>query len=723
MTEYKNIDFTVLTLNLQMYEGKFTSSSLIRVIYDHNPDLIIFRGDVQYMFKSDSQYDHSNLHDDLNNNHYIFIGRCGNELYTESQRTMMNSMYIHLKHASSTIRNIRHDNMCTYINYGTTGIIENDPVHGSAILSNFKIYDKDMTFVVSRIYPARPNIVNNVFSRIEGIKPTIFIADFDSGITKTFNDDAMGSLELNHQALINNKMIPAEPSKVTNAYKKMNNIYYDKEKLILMDVKAVNTLDFTDHNALVAKFKLNYMAEYHKTPKSFLYYRTINSIRQFKSDLIKYTDNFANEYMDAEDIYNHMFHNIMDTPLKTILDSVFDTFTVPKGTRLYSSETVRDLQLNNFGSDRTEIIQKIYEAHNKLRNKQESVFWDVYRRHTSERNQGAIYTTSCFNKNNDTNNPVLSLSPRYYGENVDSTSYMIIFETNQTFSIYNLHPENFRSRNLFRSMLTNILLGGKFNYNISYDDLEKMTSSAHSAHAVPLFWDYQNDCKKLLECTDPNKECMIGTKCLEHQPCETTIERLSVKKECIKSYLDGDNTLHENIVNHFIHVYNMYNWNKQIIGYTARDMSNDPLLGVDIPAREMVWFNQESMLKPLGIYYKGYIIRHLYDYYRVLLKYIIDNKQSIGIKKKKELSLELLKKIADKICSTSVTETNDFISGVSLNIDWDNFVKMINEPLKAHQIQLDSENDNRMISQHGGDPYYDKYKKYKDKYKELKRKR
>ena len=48
--------------------------------------------------------------------------------------------------------------------------------------------------------------------------------------------------------------------------------------------------------------------------------------------------------------------------------------------------------------------------------------------------------------------------------------------------------------------------------------------------------------------------------------------------------------------------------NKQIYGFISRDKNYDILLKKNIYFRELVWFNNEDVLKPFGLYYKNHLL-------------------------------------------------------------------------------------------------------------------
>lgn len=855
MLPVKNINFNVLTLNLQMYKGgsdrqEFKYEKLVNILKNNNLDVLLFQEDACYskaeIITSEYNKVDESLFEFINKKpncmytekllkllDYKLVNYCDGESYTRSdsgeQITLRNSIYIKSKHnvlySNSTkigncVQKYKDEESKSDRCVATckiNGDIENmfEINIGTSHLCGGRFIDQTVKNNILKtlnekidIFITNDNIlvdeISEKFEQNEEIKqiinemknPTIFSADFntmhplifdkkkiplymklnDEDIPEKYKSNKYFSkmyykiiekyYQVGHTPLkeIGMRPVLTSLSSATTPYNTMvDYIYYDKNKLILMDYKIVYCLDFTDHNGVIAKFKLNFMDEYHiRHQNDFLYMKTMDALKNYgTSSFNMYAPSFVNydNNIDAKEIYNKMYYNMIDSNLTNILDIIFDKKEISKdilffsSENLYKSNKVIEFMRDQRNDNDNDIKQFIYEENQKLHDdtqKYESIFWDIYKKKSDNRNKGAIYTTSCFDYNiNNINNLELSLSTKYLGNKENSFNYMMIYKPTDTYSLYYLHPSNFKSRILFKMIITNVLMSGKFNYNIEYDELKKMYSE-DSRGKTPLYVSYSYECEQLLHCSDiqshdPKSKCFIK------DPIKPTTEKISfiqraqsteshpvvsrsyddvqypagskelfVDKHCVRGSWDGDNTLHEYIINHFISVYNENNKNK-VVGYIGLDSGYSNIENSKIFAREIVWFNQEMFLEPVGIYFKSYISLNLFDYYKVFYKYLLDNRDVIISNRNKEgITKEMISELSKKVCESSKQlYNNNFIIDIQKDIEiFKNDLSQTNESINISIGTIDTHNK---ILQHGG--FYHKYQKYKTKYELLKNKK
>lgn len=457
----------------------------------------------------------------------------------------------------------------------------------------------------------------------------------------------------------------------------------------------------------------NYYDEHHRKYKNdYLYTKTINALKdvnnhtllkKFAPNFENYTNDPTNDYMN---IYNKMYDNIINSDLTNILDKIFEKKLIPKNNIFFSGfQTYPKLNLQEFlkndGSFERDIaLTKILDLHNKNTEftKTQNVLTDITKWFNKNRNVGTLFTTSCFEKNDTINSIKISISSRFYNKTANQLGSLAIFRTKKDYELYNLHPENFRSRTLFRKILTNILFGGKFNYDISSDDLGKL----HKASKNPMFVDYPFTCKKILSSPD-------------------------IDKDCIQGFWDGDNSLDEAIINHFIYVYNKNNPSKSIQGCISRDKAYDDVISKTIDVREIVWFNNEDCLEPIGFYLKNKFIFNLYQFYNVMLEYLEKNADKINKNDILTITEDELNKMIDVICNSTIlkklsSRINDgFFMRKFANIqELNNIIK--NSNVNDVFDKLDPTNSNIIMRGSNTDIYKNKYLKYKMKYENLKQK-
>ena len=359
---------------------------------------------------------------------------------------------------------------------------------------------------------------------------------------------------------------------------------------------------------------------------------------------------------------------------------------------------------------------------------------------------GGLYTTSCYDTNRfltENKNLNISLSTKYFGTHAGVLNMIGVYVCTKDCYIYNLYPSNFYQRKLFRRVLTNILSNGAFDYNIDADELAK----PYRTNQEPAFVSHSYDCKNLLD-----KKLYINKN--EGKDKAPDYTSFIVDRHCIEGIWDGDNTLHESIVNHFVSCYNYLYRDDHIAGYYSLDNGYDTIIEKTIYSREIVWFNREFNLKPIGLLFKGQYLQNLTDYYRVLKLFIKNHFTEIITEKKIKLTENELSDLTNKMCDpdsnvSKIVDIGDtfirqyYDNNGKLLISRDTFINLINivspelnyylsQPyaisVKNNRI-LDRTspelmNDNYLLR--GGNKndqiYKEKYLKYKNKYMALKNK-
>jgi hypothetical protein len=584
--------------------------------------------------------------------------------------------------------------------------------------------------------------------------PTIFAADFNSIhptkydskkhvppylLKDEYKDRVNEYMMSGHELLSKNGLKPAIPKSgnTSNFCTMVDYIYYNPN---ILDIGAkeshiVKTLDVTDHNGVVAYFNIKDIVKvggsynlfggnpHIKYEDDYLYKKTISALTTSYHILKKYAPNFVKDFGDKADedtikkVYDKMYNNIKKSNCKIILDTIFEKKKITKGTVFYSGFTpypkinLRAFLKDGCTFDREYAINELLLQHNKLSEKfddKNNSFRDIFKWFTKDRNKGGLYTTSCFDKNDDINNIKMSVSTKYFSKTAGSANALAILETNQDCELYYLHPENFKQRILFKRILTNILLNGTFSYNATKDELSKM---------------YEDWSKPAMLVDYPFT-------------CATLLEKENIDKECVQGYWDGDNTLDEKIVNHFLYVYNeevaQDDISKKVLGYIARDNGYDTKLGITINLREIVWFNNELTLSPIGLFFKNHKVQSIYDFWTAILYVLEKFTNNIVTGKEIEFDTNKLNTTVNKLCemgkdyqdgnkNNPVSETFKFKNNNL--IEFKNNLIESNKGLVMGAFSSPIFDDPNMAQRGGNKNYRDKYSKYKMKYINAKRMR
>jgi hypothetical protein len=741
----------VLSFNLYMYKGmqKYPEpvNPLIKrigeIINSHNIDVIFFQEDMEEISMSvTSKF--------LEKHNFVLAGYCKSENWTVKEtgkeKQMINSIYLHksIDFDYNDIKSQRVDNKC-YSGKNSTGdelVSQRCSVTIPVKIDGQKIWLSTSHLCGGRYADQYLNIAEKQFEleKIISSEITIFAADFNTihpslfkeedipGYLKSkYLEDPTDKRKLNkvkqymqtgHEFLEKNGLkvaMPATGRKIptSNFSTVVDYVYYDSKKLDFHETIIVEGLDVSDHNAVVSKFIVKEsedLKNHHNEYKDdFLYFKTMKSLEENFAILEKYVPFFIKyKNLKINDIarraYNKMYSYIFDADVRGIMDKIFKKMQIPKNTIFYSSFDFRVkfedfLQSGAYNEDFA--INKIKEENDKLDKK--SMFQEIFAPFTDKKNKGAIYTTSCFDKDNDTKNPDLSFSGKYLGDGVYASNATLMFKTKENYNLYDLSSSNFKQRILFKRLLTNIFFGGEYLFNISKSDLDNMYKSYN-----PLFVNFPYSCGIILD----NDLYAKDRRTNEYAKFE-------VDKECISGYWDGENTLHERVINHFLHVYNKKNPNKNIMGYIGRDSGYDSIIGETLYAREIVWFNNEDHLIPIGLYFKNNIIKNVFDFYKTLLEILKNFTDKIVKKEKIKMSKVMLQVLTDQICNIekNFIESEFDNNFSSYGVTFDDFRQKINDakykPISTSLIDI--------YSQHGG-KYYNKYMKYETKYKKIIRK-
>ena len=217
------------------------------------------------------------------------------------------------------------------------------------------------------------------------------------------------------------------------------------------------------------------------------------------------------------------------------------------------------------------------------------------------------------------------------GTTADISKILLILKVNNDYALYNLHPENYVNRILFKRVLTNILFNGKIKYNIPYDTL----AQSRGLNKASAFVAYPWRCTEILENDIYMKK-------------NTDYTKYDLDPNCVTGYWDGNSSLHEYLLNHFILLYNEHH--TPIYGYIGRDSSWDDYTESNVSVREIVWFNNEKMLTPFLMYFKNHIISDEFEFYKALHNYLKNYEDAIINKQTTELSRNQLSLFSEKLC-------------------------------------------------------------------------
>jgi hypothetical protein len=466
--------------------------------------------------------------------------------------------------------------------------------------------------------------------------------------------------------------------------------------------------------------ELEIEAIHNQYKNDYLYKKTMAALSNLENQelLKKYCKNFINYTydinIDAKNIYNKMLTNFLNKNIVDILDNIFDKIEITKENIFYHGFSpnpkfnLSTLFENNIYNEQ-KMFDKIYELHSDLnkaciRKSNDDIkcpLYDISKWFSDEKNKGALYTTSCFDKNDTINNIKLSLSSKYFNNTLGDIKLLAIFVPKSNYKLYNLHPENFRQRILFKRILTNILFEGKFNFGITLEELKQMETTKDRPN---MFVSYPYTCQSILE-------------------------QKNIDKDCIHGYWDGDNTLDEAIINHFVNIYNKrVPIDRKIIGYIGRDNGYDQKLNTTINIREFVWFENESCLQIAGFYLKNRLITNIYEFYSAIHDHV---KKSLVFENGHyifnadtpiDVTNDDLNIMIEKLCNIR-SFAPDFINNRKFDVD---------EILDKNQLQqkilsisqnpiyrLFDEKDpmhKNIILRGGENIYKNKYIKYKNKY-------
>lgn len=434
-------------------------------------------------------------------------------------------------------------------------------------------------------------------------------------------------------------------------------------------------------------------------------------------NFINYTDDIDT---DTYTIYNKMYENIMYSDITQLLDKIFDKKIIKKGTIVYSS-FYTGINFNDYISnnsyDNNVINKMLYEDYLNMDNN-ESRLYKVFRMFDDiQRRKGGLYTTSCVkswsnlrdekydpdnlrNQIENIQNIVLSVSNTYLGKTADISKILLICTVNNDYSMYNLHPENYVNRILFKRILSNILLNGKIKYNLTYKELAETRQAGKKAAFVAYPW----------RCTEVLDNDIYVKKNDEYTKYE-------LDANCVSGYWDGNSSLHEYILNHFILLYNDHHPSNPIHGYIGRDSSWDDYTNSNVSASEIVWFNNEKVLTPTLIYFKNYVISNQFEFYKVLRNYLKIYHNEILSQESTLLDRNELLEFAKNLCDIidSHTKKPQFLK-VDKNLSFESFLNKIYESNPLKVIPETNELFNKVSMKGGNINYKQKYKKYKSKY-------
>lgn len=443
----------------------------------------------------------------------------------------------------------------------------------------------------------------------------------------------------------------------------------------------------------------------------YMYNNTLNRLKNEKNyELMKkYANPFIKnwgqnytEYIDNkiyETVYNKMKDNIINSKLKTILDSVFgNKKKIKEGTILYTafSTYTNNKDINDFksiitydnntgynGYEKDDIIKNLYQIHSDAINKRNNLFSDLFKYFTVNRNKGTLYTTSFMDYNDPAENTITgSLTSRFFTKNYNESKFLLISKCKKDTYLYDLGTQNFKMRILFKRIITNILFGGTFYYDITPDELMKQHNT------LKMFKQYPKTCAQLYNTAND--------------------------KECVSGYWDGDNSLYDTMVNHFIDVYNTKNSGDKILGYLGRDKPYDEVVNEFYPMREIVWINNEELVDPIGIYSKNIYITSPEVLYAHLSEYLYENQNDVIKETPINYTEEDIKKIIKNLYEAKPLEFK--LDLIQYNNE--NDFKEALTKIDLKNIVLGNPEKNDLYHLRGGNYKY-KYLKYKKKYLEL----
>jgi hypothetical protein len=172
-------------------------------------------------------------------------------------------------------------------------------------------------------------------------------------------------------------------------------------------------------------------------------------------------------------------------------------------------------------------------------------------------------------------------------------------------------------RTFFKMLITSILFDGKYTFNIPNNETtwEKM------------FINLPFDCEKMLEIKKEISSLLLS-------------KGVNFNETCISGYWDGDATLHEKVLNHFVHIYNTKRGNNAIYGVTDLDQIYDYATKSKYSSREYLWFSQEKALEPVAIYIKNRVCYNIFSFYRTIYDYVRKYKDDLKMIKESKNILE-----------------------------------------------------------------------------------
>lgn len=473
-------------------------------------------------------------------------------------------------------------------------------------------------------------------------------------------------------------------------------------------------------------------------------------------------------------LYNLFYTNIIDKNIKTILDTYFSKTTIPKGTVFFNGfngsdkDDIITILFKEFYETNKEKINSLREDYKKLTedkdnqtlkdnvDKKTTELLDIFKSTNKDidttlynmynginypnnsnirmftgildifnkKRHGGIYTTSTWKSpdinfepnEDDTQNLNLSVSTKYFGSHAAVLNLLGVYVTNDIYQLYDLHPKNFYVRKLFRRLLSMLITRGKYNFDIP----NNIVNSLYNNGNTPAFVGLSFDCSQLL-----NSKLYINEN--EKKPDLPPLYKdFKPSVHCIEGYWDGDNTIHESIINHFMAIYNSLNDDK-IVGYISLDSGFDTTLKQPLFGREIVWFNGEQNLKPIGLIFKNHFTNNLVGFFNILKNYVSDHFTSIIKKEKVDLTYETLTQYTKSI--TEIISRRDTFLKVSPNpfyiTDRDENIKKLslaefNIELSKNLIHEIITTDKKQVHVYRGGSYKEKYLKYKNKYYNLK---
>lgn len=555
-------------------------------------------------------------------------------------------------------------------------------------------------------------------------------------------------------------------NKPTNIYGTTTEfLYYDEMLLNYISSDIIELLPIygiSNHNPIIYSYKIkledytDFFEEHHNAYKDdYLYSLVINKI---DTNLTFLKDHMKIDLKDKKEIYNFFLLNYLNKDIKNILDNLFEKIKINKNQLFingFNPPSFKNILLENkdfSGISHKDIldnlkknlfIEHIKELNNKnIISDQEinclginntdkkSKFKEIFGFfNNKKRDQGALYTTSNFdNDKNVYNNMKLSLSSQYFGNKYNQTNMLKIVLPLENMDLYDLSGFNFKRRTLFRMILTNILTNGRYDYNLDYKEVKKLTDDSKIEFNKQILVKYPTQCVELLE-ND-----------LYKKTTNDNYEKIDTNQLCITGFWDGDKNFDEKINNHFMNIYNSYNiYNKQIVGYVSFDSNFDQTNKKTIYNREIVWFSQQLHLTNHAMFFKNHIIYNNTTLYGTIYKFcknnldkiINDNTIEFTDESNKILSNSLqqfILKIPEIIENPNIIlpDYKNFISNKitdnkKFNKNIDDFYDRSNDNSSIIKSINTSMKDYKSASLRGGDvDYHLKYLKYKKLYIELK---